>query len=48
MGTRFFWIAWAALFVVLFNVGYVFHEPVAGAWFQRQEAAIARENSSFR
>ena len=44
MGTRFFWIAWAALFVVLFNVGYVFHEPVAGAWFQRQEAAIAREN----
>lgn len=42
MGTRFFWIAWAALFLVLFNVGYVFHEPLAGAWFQQQEAAIAR------
>ena len=43
MDRRFFAIAAAALFVVLFNVGYVFHEPIAGAWFQQQEAAIARD-----
>jgi hypothetical protein len=40
---KFFWSAAAAEFLVLFNVGYVFHEPLMGAWFQQQEAAIARQ-----
>ena len=40
---KFFVTASAALFLVLFNLGYVFHEPLMGAWFQQQEAAIARE-----
>lgn len=40
---KFFWTAAAALFLVLFNVGYVFHEPLMGAWFKQQEAAIARD-----
>jgi hypothetical protein len=40
---KFFLTAAAALFLVLFNLGYVFHEPLMGAWFQQQEAAIARE-----
>jgi hypothetical protein len=43
MGRKFFAIAAATLFVVLFNIGYVFHELVAGPWLMRQEAAIARE-----
>lgn len=43
MNRRFVIIASVSLFVVLFNIGYVFHEPLMGAWFQRQEAAIARE-----
>jgi len=40
---KFFWSAAAAVFLVLFNMGYVFHEPLMGAWFQQREAAIARE-----
>lgn len=43
MNRRFSTIAAVSLFVVLFNVGSVFHEPLMGAWFQQQEAAIARE-----
>lgn len=43
MNKKFFAIASIVLFLVLFNLGYVFHEPLMGAWFQRQEAAIARE-----
>lgn len=44
MDKRYFTIASAAVFLVLFNLGYVFHEPLFGAWFQQQEAAIARES----
>jgi hypothetical protein len=34
----------AILFLVLFNVGYVFHEVLMGDWFRVEEAAIAREH----
>jgi uncharacterized membrane protein len=44
MDRRFVGIAFAALFLVLFNMGYVFHEPLLGAWFHEQEAAIARDH----
>src|SRR4051812_48034780 len=44
MNRTYFAIASTALFLVLFNLGYVFHEPLFGAWFQRQEAAIVRES----
>ena len=43
MNRKFFAIAAVTLFLVLFNVGFVFHEPLMGAWFHEQEAAIARE-----
>lgn len=43
MNIKFFAAASITLFLVLFNLGYVFHEPLMGAWFQREEAAIARE-----
>lgn len=33
----------AILFIVLFNLGYVFHEILAGDWLRAHEAAIARE-----
>lgn len=44
MDKRYYVIASTTLFLVLFNLGYVFHEPLMGAWFQQQEAAIARES----
>ncbi|OFW29492.1 MAG: hypothetical protein A3H97_01015 [Acidobacteria bacterium RIFCSPLOWO2_02_FULL_65_29] len=43
MNRKFFTISAVTLFVVLFNLGYVFHELVAGPWLMRQEAAIARD-----
>ena len=44
MSKKFVAISTAALFIVLFNVAFVFHEPLMGAWFHQQEAAIVREN----
>lgn len=44
MSKKFVIISTAILFLVLFNVGFVFHEPLMGAWFHQQEASIAREN----
>jgi hypothetical protein len=44
MSKKFVAISTAALFIVLFNVGFVFHEPLMGAWFHQQEAAIVRDN----
>lgn len=41
---RFFAIAAFALFMVLFNVGYVFHDLLMGPWFHAKEAEIAREH----
>lgn len=43
MNKKFLIASTAILFLVLFNVGYVFHELVMGDWFRVQEAAIARE-----
>ena len=43
MNHKFLAASTACLFIVLFNVGYVFHEPLLGEWLQSQEAAIARE-----
>ena len=40
---RFFVAATVAVFLATFNLGYVFHELVMGAWFQEQEHLIARE-----
>jgi len=44
MSKKFVAISTAALFIVLFNVGFVFHEPLMGTWFHQQEAAIVRDN----
>lgn len=44
MNKKFLTISTIILFLVLFNVGYVFHELIMGDWFRVQEAAIAREN----
>lgn len=44
MSKKFVIVSTAILFLVLFNVGFVFHEPLMGAWFHQQEAAIVREN----
>lgn len=38
-----FWITTAATFVVLFNVGYVFHDLLFGEWFHSQQP-YAREH----
>ena len=43
MNIKFLAAASVALFLVLFNMGYVFHEPLMGNWFQQQEAEIARK-----
>ena len=43
MNRTFFAIAAVTLFLVLFNVGYLFHEPLMGAWLHEREAAIARD-----
>jgi hypothetical protein len=43
MSKKFLAASTAILFIVLFNVGYVFHEPLMGEWFHHQEAAIARD-----
>jgi hypothetical protein len=44
MSKKFLTASTAILFLVLFNVGYVFHELLMGDWFRIHEAAIAREN----
>ena len=44
MSKKFVAISTTVLFLVLFNVGFVFHEPLMGAWFHQQEISIAREN----
>ena len=44
MNKKFLTASTIILFLVLFNVGYVFHELLMGDWFRVQEAAIAREN----
>ena len=36
-------IATAIVFIVLFNMGYVFHDLTLGPWFHEQEHEIARE-----
>jgi hypothetical protein len=43
MNRAFVAIAALALFLVLFNLGYVFHDLLMGAWLHEQEAAIARD-----
>jgi hypothetical protein len=43
MSKKFLIASTAILFLVLFNVGYVFHEPLMGEWFRVQESAIARD-----
>jgi hypothetical protein len=43
MNRKFVVIAAVTLFLVLFNLGYVFHDLLMGAWLHEQEAAIARE-----
>jgi hypothetical protein len=43
MNRAFVAIAAIAVFLVLFNLGYVFHDVVMGAWLHEQEAAIARD-----
>jgi hypothetical protein len=44
MSRKFVVISTAILFVVLFNVGFVFHEPFMGDWFRQQEASIVRDH----
>ena len=44
MNKKFLIYSTLILFAVLFNVGYVFHEPLMGAWFHEQEASIARQD----
>ena len=44
MNNKYLTASTVILFLVLFNVGYVFHELIMGDWFHIQEAAIAREN----
>jgi hypothetical protein len=41
--SKFFVIATSIVFVVLFNLGYVFHDLTFGPWFHEQEHEIARE-----
>jgi hypothetical protein len=42
-GSKFFVVATAVVFVVLFNLGYVFHDLALGPWFHAHEHEIARE-----
>ena len=42
MSKKFLTASTIILFLVLFNIGYVFHELVMGDWFRIHEAAIAR------
>ena len=44
MNRTFVAVAAVTLFLVLFNIGYVFHEPLMGPWLMQREAAIAREH----
>lgn len=44
MSKKFVVISTAVLFIVLFNVGFVFHEPFMGDWFRQQEASIVRDH----
>ena len=38
-----FWISTAAIFIVIFNLGYVFHDLLFGAWFHEHQP-FAREH----
>ena len=44
MNSKFLIASTVILFIVLFNVGYLFHEVLMGDWFRVQEAALAREH----
>ena len=44
MNRKFFIIATIAVFIVLFNLGYIFHDLLLGDWFHTYEANIAREH----
>jgi hypothetical protein len=44
MNKKFLTASTAIMFLVLFNLGYVFHEPLMGEWFKIQEAGISRED----
>jgi hypothetical protein len=43
MSKKFLAASTTILFLVLFNVGYIFHEPLMGEWFHIQESSIARD-----
>jgi hypothetical protein len=43
MNRTFVAVASVALFLMLFNVGYVFHDLLMGPWLHEREAAIARD-----
>ncbi|MCP4397415.1 MAG: hypothetical protein GY801_08985 [bacterium] len=44
MSKKFLGIASLTVFIVTFNLGYVFHDLLLGKWFHQQEAEIAREH----
>ena len=44
MNNKFLIASTSILFIVLFNLGYVFHDLLMGDWLHTNEAAIAREH----
>jgi hypothetical protein len=40
---KYYLIGATVTFMVIFNLGYVFHDLLVGPWFHEQESAIARE-----
>ncbi len=42
--TKLFLVSVVVVFLLTFNLGYVFHDVALGAWFHEQEGPLAREH----